>query len=547
MDNNNVTQQTEKLSAQGNANQPYNANPGVVTHGNAAPGGTTPPPFNGNASAFRPNIQNNVQMMGYQQQGYTQPGSDAKPKKKMSKKAKNALIASLISAAVIGGGVGSYFMFFTPEKRLERNLDKASEAVAEERYNDAIDAYGSALKIDEDCVEAMYGTLSAYEALDDADGLKDSFDKYRADISGMEQSEIDENIELIVDIYTMADEAYPEDINARITALEEGFAVTNGNNSVRTELIDEYFALADEYEADGDYEKQVEAYNNILDKDSSNSDAAASRKECLEETIEGMIELEQFDEANAVIDTYSESVQDVDFAGYKSEIEKLQKIIAAKHNLMDAVYNSMASGDFEKMLEIDGSEDSVTVVNSITDTYIYTPGGITENYTGVAAGIYFVGDGSYYFYYGDYVDGVRSGNGVSFMEVGIGNKSYKIYDGEWANDMPNGHGVGKTIKEGEDNGIDYDYVVEGNFTDGLQDGEMTGKFIWDGLEYVGTWTATAGDAPDISEQYPEYADSFTLLEYRKVYALYRCEENGELWCRYLTNGYILGAVGYGTY
>ena len=210
MDNNNTTQQTEDLSGQGKGNQAYSVNPGVVTPGNAAPGGTTPPPFNGNASAFRPNIQNNIQMMGYQQQGYTQPGSAAKPKKKMSKKAKTVLIASLVSMAVIGGGIGSYFMFFTPEKRLERKLDKASEAVAEERYEDAIDAYGAALKINEDCVEAMYGTLSAYEALDDTDGLKENFDEYRTDISEMEQSEIDENIELIADVYMMSDEAYPD-------------------------------------------------------------------------------------------------------------------------------------------------------------------------------------------------------------------------------------------------------------------------------------------------------------------------------------------------
>ena len=66
-------------------------------------------------------------------------------------------------------------------------------------------------------------------------------------------------------------------------------------------------------------------------------------------------------------------------------------------------------------------------------------------------------------YYGQLVDGKRSGDGVQLF---AGN--YSVYTGAWANDLPNGTG---TYRKTTADGTTLEFA--GNYTDGYEDGEMT--------------------------------------------------------------------------
>lgn len=66
-------------------------------------------------------------------------------------------------------------------------------------------------------------------------------------------------------------------------------------------------------------------------------------------------------------------------------------------------------------------------------------------------------------YYGQLVDGKRSGDGVQLF---AGN--YSVYTGAWANDLPNGTG---TYRKTAADGTTLEFA--GNYTDGYEDGEMT--------------------------------------------------------------------------
>ena len=92
--------------------------------------------------------------------------------------------------------------------------------------------------------------------------------------------------------------------------------------------------------------------------------------------------------------------------------------------------------------------------------------GVTDNYT----------------YFGNWENGKRSGHGILFATDLSGAVDY--YDGNWENDKPNGAGViyDETMAEDINTGIYRDeitqyYKYEGNFVDGLYDGDFTVEHV----------------------------------------------------------------------
>ena len=134
-------------------------------------------------------------------------------------------------------------------------------------------------------------------------------------------------------------------------------------------------------------------------------------------------------------------------------------------------------------MEIDGSYNAQTVANSgASNAYCFSPDGFSSDFTGKACGVYTFGDAyvdsdgnstmPYYFYFGDYKNGKRDGYGVIF--IGTASTSYDVFEGTWVDDKPEGFG-------GYYSNDMYDYtslaklrmLTYGNFSLGLQDGEMT--------------------------------------------------------------------------
>ena len=82
-----------------------------------------------------------------------------------------------------------------------------------------------------------------------------------------------------------------------------------------------------------------------------------------------------------------------------------------------------------------------------------------------------------YFYYGQFHDNVRSGQGVMMRASYSESSSIGsfIYDGEWADDKPNGNGVAKS-NYFKDRISASDFAtkeISGNYTNGLENGTMT--------------------------------------------------------------------------
>lgn len=163
------------------------------------------------------------------------------------------------------------------------------------------------------------------------------------------------------------------------------------------------------------------------------------------------------------------------------------------------VYNLMAAQDYVGMRAIDNSETAHAFVSAMdSDRAVYLPDG---SLTGTGAGIYKYEhkyNAGYYFYYGNYVDGVRIGTGTSFIS---GGNYITTFTGTWENDAPNGQGTLAYVFDTNEYGYNETRTDSGILVNGLWNGTVnitytssyyTGSY---GSEtYVTAYTADNGVA-----------------------------------------------------
>ena len=448
------------------------------------------------------------------------------------KKKKTGLIVAICVVVVLALGAGAYFLFFTPEKRYERKMDVAEKAMTDSNYEEAVTAYEAALGIFDDRVPAMNGLLSAQISAGESDGARENFTEFRTTITGFDADKVTENSEDIVTFYEYADDLY-SDTDSLIDAYKEGYNLTN-DNGLKKNLVTAYVDRADAMD-NSDYENKIAAYGDALDLDSTNESALSGRKACAYAVLDDMMDAQQYDQAESFINTYADSMSDVDFSSYTEKIESERALMTARHDLMEQVISLMSASDYAGMMDVDGSDNASTVVaNMDGDSYVYATDGYDSSYTGKAAGVYTYStllSSGYYFYYGDYENGVRSGQGTMFVKMDGYNQAYLVYEGAWSNDKPNGAGTETSVNE--DAGDELVTVTRsGNLVDGLFDGEVTVSLVSNDEEYggtyTGTFTASNGDAPDIRENYPDL-DFSDVSEDKSVYVVLECDGSPMYW------------------
>ena len=448
------------------------------------------------------------------------------------KKKKTGLIVAICVVVVLALGAGAYFLFFTPEKRYERKMETAENAMTESNYDEAATAYKAALDIFDDRVPAMNGLVDAEILAGTSDDARVDYESFREVVRAFDADTVSENMEDIVQLYEYAEDLY-SDTDSLIDAYKEGYDLTN-DGGLKKKLVSAYVDRADAME-DSEYEDKIAAYGDALDLDSTNEAALSGRKACAYAVLDDMMDTQQYDQAENFINTYADTMSDVDFSSYTEKIESERALMTARHDLMEQVISLMSASDYAGMMDVDGSDNASLVVSNMEGTsYIYAQDGYDSSYTGKAAGIYTYSsllDSGYYFYYGDYENGVRSGQGVMFVKTDGYNQAYLVYEGAWSNDKPNGAGTETSVNE--DTGDELVTVTRsGNLVDGLFDGEVTVSLVSNDEEYggtyTGTFTASNGDAPDVRENYPDL-DFSDVSEDKTIYVVLENADSPMIW------------------
>ena len=536
MNQSNYGTQTEGFMNQNN----YGAQTGYGAQNGGYPGGG----YNGAANGY-----NNY----YGNQGYNN-NEASKAEKKAAGKAsgnngnggkhhkKTGLIVTLVVVVLLlAAAAGAYFMFFTPEKRLGRAMEKAKKAMEEQRYDDAEKYYRDALDIDDKNMEAVNGCMDALIKAKKNDDAKAQYNKFREEIKKYSDKDVKSKGKLLDEFYAKAGDMYEEGCDEYVTIVEEGYDLV-ASDTIRDELVTAYIKNADDFVTYTDYDARIEVYNKALELAPDNQDALDKRAGCAKDALEGMINNGDYDGAEAFIDKYKDIVTGVDYDIYESQIETFRKNQAMIKETMENAEEYMSGKDYESMLSVDNSEGAELIYSTMQgDQYIYAAGEDTTGYTGTAVALCKCSDG-YYFYYGSFEDGIRSGEGNSFMMSSDG--YYRAYEGSWADGKPNGSG--KTIEKGH--GVNEKKEIEkymcyytGNLVDGLFDGAVSAEIKAAGNTYTGSFTADNGAVEDVSGDYPQYEFGGNV---GIVYVVLKNSGLQRYWYSSCNDGDKIGVVGF---
>lgn len=453
------------------------------------------------------------------------------------------IIAAVVVLIALAAGIGIYN---TPANRLSRQLDLGHKYLENEQYEEAVLAFERAIAIDDRSLEAYAGALEAYLGKGDQGETEAFYDRTLTVLSGLDDEFIAQNMDYTVEIYLAADDVYENNPEKAAEVLEDGLVKTGENQEIKDHLIKDYQQTAKEKAAGAAYEEALTVYDRLLKLDNTNAETISGLCDCLNPYIDVLMENRQYDKIRELADKYKDVAVYVDFASILAKIEELEKIEAENRAFMQKVYDLMAAEDYEGMHGVDGSEEAAAFVERMeSDRYIYFPEG-NASQSGTAAGVYLFGEGGYYFYYGDVVNGERKGIGTEFMNRDSG---YYIFTGEWDKDAPNGEGVVNIIGGmGNGGGGQYSAVGKGMLVNGL----------WDGfVEYILTEESSGGDfdlsftaqngrpTEDRTEEYlADWGWTDELEDGSYVFAYDYHQNTGDAWWWMIEEGNLVGTVGF---
>lgn len=191
--------------------------------------------------------------------------------------------------------------------------------------------------------------------------------------------------------------------------------------------------------------------------------------------------------------------KDEELQAASEELDAKAEKMNAYSKTMEAAIAAIEADDAQALSELQESDAGKALAEMIGDagSYIYIPEG---SKTGKGIGYYsFEGCDCNQWYYGDYKDGVREGDGTwYFVNINTedGNLYKEVYTGQWSADKPNGTGH-QYIASGETVHTDQDFTVK----DGLFYGTyQINDTLEDGTAVTGSYTLTDGKYQTISDE-----------------------------------------------
>lgn len=422
-------------------------------------------------------------------------------------------VAVLLAALII--------ILVLPANRSNRALKKADKAYAVMDYETAGVLYEKAFSIDEDNLEAYYGYLLTKSTT--GDGLKESFLEVFENLETITVNHASSKV--LLDIFLLAPEMLSEDYEKLIEVLEFASANVSEGAAFNNPLADAYFKYACEKEEDAD--TALSYFDKALELSDNAESMAGVISEFVIKEIGFRCALDEFDGARELLNKYGD-VLNLDIEALNASIETAEELSETKKELFNGVYEAMEPYytaykdsfeegfpneeeplfraflyDWSNMVQYDGSNAAnIIALSDTAEAYLFTKDiSASEN---VGCGLYPFGekytdeDGNeavpYYFYFGEYKNGKRDGYGITFIRTDA--MSFDVFEGIWSNDKPNGFGAYYN-----NNMYAYTSLAEmrmltyGNYTDGLEDGEMTAIAVLNehpDVYFKSTYTASAG-------------------------------------------------------
>lgn len=467
----------------------------------------------------------------------------------------------------------------TPARKIDRGLKKADKAFSEGSYVLAGGLYDKVLTLDDKNVKAYLGIVSSY-ALSDMEDAKElgakAYDRAIQAFKALSDDEYNANNDTIVSTLRFGGDLLDGRYNA-VNLLKIAYDLSLKDAAVGNSLANAYIEDAAVKAKEENYKvamQEYEAASELTPNDPRINDGVSK---FIISYLSLLSREEDFALAKDLAAKYQPRLPDVDFAPVLDEVLEREELNRTKERLLKSVYDSLSEYynlfidatkdsksfasdinvtrgydyDFSAIMELDGAQDANYLSQSLSaGRYLFAPDGFTDTYTGVAAGLYPYGnlweneDGktmiAYYFFIGNYVNGSRTGKGVSFMKTG--DNSYELYEGMWINDLPEGDGIFYI------SGTDYKRTTFGNYKGGYADGTMTEVIRtadYPDELFIGTYEATEGIPKEVPTKTDAYEIFFPEGDAKLIDVLPSSNSGYDLYLTSTwTEGVKIGAIGY---
>ncbi|MCR5556420.1 MAG: hypothetical protein K6F75_02535 [Butyrivibrio sp.] len=480
----------------------------------------------------------NMEAQAAENQQPETPTVDVQPPKRGIRK---WLKIGLPVAAAVAVTTGVLVYNNTPAQRFIRSVNSGIKSLQELDYESAKASFSSAIEIDSTDLEAYLGLLISCSGLNDKAGLKEAFDAAINQIKEGFEGYTDENRQTALEILRYVREVYGDDIYKEIEATELAFSMYPDNEEFKSVLIDDYFIAGGKSVDARDYAKGIELLEKAMELAPDNTVISDRRNRAVKDYIAHAFDAENFDLVLELCNKYKGEVPDINENFINAEIKEINRIKEEdKKNVefMKTVYETMSTEDYESMLSMYNSEDCKSFLQRMyKKVYYYFPDGNASK-NGMGAACYY-SDRGYYFYYGNFSNGSREGNGTTFR--GDTDYLYTYFNGNWSGNKPNGAGTEKTRASFYNTGGVYEATTEGSLTNGHWDGHITHIICTNGLSFDCSFSAVDGiPTEDKTDAFPakDYWYSNYSHDVAMVYAFDQ-KEWQTVWSNY-SYGFKLG-------
>lgn len=196
------------------------------------------------------------------------------------------------------------------------------------------------------------------------------------------------------------------------------------------------------------------------------------------------------------------------------EAERIAKLEEAARKL-EPLIMYFSSQDYDTLKDMMRQEDYIAFSEEVNGDNSFYCGEYDSDGKRTGKGLALYPNG--YYYYGDFSEDIRSGQGI-LMRANYSESSSIgsfIFDGQWKDDAPNGIGIA-TSNYYKDRISATDFTtkeITGNYTNGLEDGEMTLKGTTKGgATRSFTYKTSAGVAEKSSDEDSGVAGQYIIAK-----------------------------------
>ena len=371
------------------------------------------------------------------------------------------------------------------EAEVSKQITLGGESLVAGDYLAAVVAYKSAIDLDKYEIEAYKGLVTAMVGDQrDSEEIKEVAEEVTdilSELNDSKQGITDEKKESAVGFYKLVSNALATDLNGQVEVLKMGVDVLGEDSNLSGVYEEKAKELVDHYLAGNNLEEAKQFAEELVQTIPSNTENEELAKEVAQKA----------EEEQALVDI----------------LMTAQEYILAK--------------DWQALADFSGSDELAIIKEKIGDVgnYTYVFGGGT---TGIGIGYYSMeGCNCDEWYVGEYIDGLRSGNGGWYWAMNNASGLYiDNYEGAWSDDKPNGSGYRYVESSGkiyEDKNV----TVKNGLYDGIF---IENKVTEDGYEYTVEYQIVDGKFVEVEVE--DWLKENLPEGHYPYYAVYRTLDNG---------------------